>query len=178
VGDANYGGPSASAGESAGGSRVIGPTLPTASDLVLAREHSQSQRSLSLKRARAEGKEHIEDMLGPKEVGREGMLERKRARREGDRAFREKGDGGEDVDEGTLMGSGTGDSFQAQYVIHLPLPSLLIRAVLLRIARRDAARKRTREDKAAATRERGNAFREKEKATMGMFQELARQRFG
>ena len=53
------------------------------------------------------------------------------------------------------------------------------------IARRDAARRRfeekrgfTREDKEAAGRERANALREKEKATMDMFQQLAKQRFG
>ena len=53
------------------------------------------------------------------------------------------------------------------------------------IARRDAARKRfeekrttTREDKVATSRERAVAMREKDKATMDMFQQLAKQRFG
>ncbi|KAG6380645.1 hypothetical protein JVT61DRAFT_5011 [Boletus reticuloceps] len=153
---------------SAGG-RVIGPTLPSASDLVLAREavleHHASERDLKRKRDRAEAKERLEDTVGPKEVGREGMLEKKRARRENDRAFREKGDDGYEADESTLLGGG--DSFRDQ------------------IARRDASRKRfeekrgaTREDKVAVARERAVALREKDKATMDMFQQLAKQRFG
>ena len=59
-----------------------------------------------------EGKERIEDMVGPKEVGREGMLEKKRARREADRSFREKGDDGFEIDDSILIGGG--DSFQQQ----------------------------------------------------------------
>ena len=55
--------------------------------------------------------------MGPREVGREGVLEKKRARREADRAFREDKEGGGagwEVDEGTLMGGG--DSFRDQCV--------------------------------------------------------------
>ena len=55
----------------------------------------------------------------------------------------------------------------------------------LRIAQRDAARKRFeekrnagKEDKAATTRERANAIKDKDKATMDMFQQLAKARFG
>lgn len=105
-------------GRSTGGGRVIGPALPSASDLVLAREafseHQASERDLKRKRDRAEAKERHEDMVGPKEVGREGMLEKKRARRENDRAFREKGDDGYEADESVLLGGG--DSFRDQYV--------------------------------------------------------------
>jgi len=105
-------------------------------------------------------------MVGPKEVGREGMLEKKRARREGDRAFREKGDDGfVEADEKTLLGGG--DSFRE------------------RIAQRDAARKRFeekknagKEEKFAAARERVNAIKDKDKATMDMFQQMAKARFG
>ena len=61
-----------------------------------------------------ETKERIEEMVGPKPVGREGMLEKKAVRRESDRAFREKGDEGLEVDEGTLMGGG--DNFQTMWV--------------------------------------------------------------
>lgn len=93
------------------------------------------------------------------------MLEKKRARRENDKAFREKGDEGLEADESTLLGGG--DSFKDH------------------IARREAARRRWeekraagREDKEAAGRERAIAMREKEKATMDMFQKLAKERFG
>jgi hypothetical protein len=53
-------------------------------------------------------------MVGPREVGKEGMLEKKRARREADKSFREKGDDGLEADETTLLGGG--DSFKQQYV--------------------------------------------------------------
>lgn len=123
VGAANHQKPSI--GPSASGSgRVLGPTLPSSSDLVLAREEAESQRATERdrkrKRDKKEGKERIEDMVGPKEVGREGMLEKKRARREADRSFREKGDDGLEMDESTLLGGG--DSFQQQYVYTYNLP--------------------------------------------------------
>ena len=174
--------PSTSGG---GGSRVIGPALPSASDLVLAREaaseHQASERDLKRKRDRTEAKERLEDTVGPKEVGREGMLEKKRARRENDRAFREKGDDGFEADESVLLGGG--DSFKDRHV--LCFLTRLVTDVCNSIARRDAARKRfeekraaAREDKGATVRERAVAMREKDKATMDMFQQLAKQRFG
>jgi hypothetical protein len=52
--------------------------------------------------------------IAPREVGREGMLEKKRARRDADRDFRDKGDDGLEADESTLLGGG--DSFKAQCV--------------------------------------------------------------
>ena len=91
-----------------------GPTLPSQSDLTMAREDAEAkhltERDLKRKRDRKEVKERLEDVVGPKEVGREGMLEKKRARREADRGYREKGDDGFDMDDSTLMGGG--DSFQ------------------------------------------------------------------
>ena len=97
-------------------SRVVGPTLPSASDLTLAKEMSAEQeaemRKYKRKREKLEAKERVEDMVGPKPVGKEGMLEKKQARREADRSFRERGDDGLEVDETTLLGGG--DSFQAQ----------------------------------------------------------------
>ncbi|GLB43683.1 hypothetical protein LshimejAT787_1401950 [Lyophyllum shimeji] len=148
-----------------GWGRIQGPTLPTASDLALSREMAAEQReeerAYKRKRDKLEAKERIEDMVGPREVGREGMLEKKRARRDADRSFREKGDEGFEVDESTLLGGG--DSFKDQ------------------IARRDATKQRynaAREEKAAAARERANMFKQKEQATMEMFQQMAKQRFG
>ncbi|KAI6031177.1 hypothetical protein PISMIDRAFT_648142 [Pisolithus microcarpus 441] len=156
-------------GETSGSVRTLGPALPSASDLVLAREvaseYQAAERDLKRKRDRAEAKDRVEDVVGPKEVGREAMLEKKRARRENDKAFREKGDEGLEADESTLLGGG--DSFKDH------------------IARREAARRRWegkraagREDKEAAGRERAIAMREKEKETMDMFQKLAKERFG
>jgi hypothetical protein len=93
--------------------------MPTASDLTLARELTAEQRdeerAYKRKRDKLEAKERIEDMVGPKPVGREAMLEKKRAKREGDRSFRERGDEGLEVDESTLLGGG--DSFRDQCVL-------------------------------------------------------------
>ena len=104
--------------------RVQGPTLPPHADRILAREdveeRASAEREYQRKRDKAEARERIEDMVGPREVGRERMLEKKRERREGDRAFREKGDEGLEIDEGTLMGGG--DSFKAQWVPTLHHP--------------------------------------------------------
>lgn len=149
--------------------RVQGPSLPPQADRVLAREAAEegaaAERDYQRKRDRAEARERVEDMVGPREVGRERVLEKKRERREGDRAFRDRGDEGLDVDEGTLLGGG--DSFKAE------------------IARRDAARARFqqkretgREEKILASRERVSAIREKDKATMDMFVQMAKERYG
>ncbi|KAF9022942.1 hypothetical protein BDZ89DRAFT_1018482 [Hymenopellis radicata] len=155
----------ATQGSAKGSGRVHGPSLPSAADLQLSREmdaeYRDEERKHKRKRERKEDKERIEDMVGPKEVGREGMLEKKRAKREGDRAFRERGDDGLEADETTLMGGN--DNFKAQ------------------IARRDAGKQRynaAQEERAAAIRERAAAHKEKESATMSMFQQLAKQRFG
>nr|GAT61358.1 predicted protein [Mycena chlorophos] len=145
--------------------RVQGPTLPSASDLAyardVARDAEQEERSLKRKRDKAEARDRIEDMVGPKEVGREGMLEKKRAKREADRSFRERGDEGLEADESTLLGEK--DSFKAQ------------------IAKRDAVKKNyeaIREAKAEAARERVSAMRDRDGQTMAMFQALAKERFG
>ena len=54
-----------------------------------------------------------------------------------------------------------------------------------RIARRDAARKRyeekrlgARDDRVSAARERADAIRQKDKATMDMFMQMAKDKFG
>ncbi|KIP02501.1 hypothetical protein PHLGIDRAFT_79057 [Phlebiopsis gigantea 11061_1 CR5-6] len=152
-----------------GSGKVHGPTMPSQSDLTLAREDAESlhatERDLKRKRDRREAKDRVEDMVGPKEVGRESMLEKKRARREADRSFREKGDDGFEADESTLLGGG--DSFRDH------------------LARRDAARKKfeekkfgAREDRDVAARERVVAIRQKDKATMDMFMQMAKEKFG
>lgn len=109
-----------SGGRRAGSSgRVQGPTLPSSSDIQLAREYTaethEEERRLKRKRDRKEDKERIEEIVGPKEVGREGMLEKKRAKRDNDRTFRDKGDEGLEADETTLMGGG--DSFRQQWAL-------------------------------------------------------------
>lgn len=108
-------------GNGSGTGKVHGPTLPTSSDITLARELVDSQReeerAYKHSKNKKETKDRIEELVGPKPVGREGMLEKKVLKREGDRAFREKGDEGLEVDDRTLMGGG--DSFQAMWVLKI-----------------------------------------------------------
>ncbi|KAF9528107.1 hypothetical protein CPB83DRAFT_854889 [Crepidotus variabilis] len=152
-----------------GGGRVQGPARPSASDLTLANELLASQRAEDGKYKHAknkrETKERIEEIVGPKEGGREGRLENQKVKRENDRDFREsrggRGDEGLEVDESTLMGGS--DSFKAM------------------IARRDMAKKKYQqknEEKYSEFQERAVMMKDKEKATMDMFQQLAKQRFG
>ncbi len=130
VGAATYREPSSRSGDGSN-KRVQGPSLPPQADRVLAREAAEeraaAERGYQRKRDKAEARDRVEDMVGPREVGRERMLEKKRERREGDRAFREKGDEGLEIDEGTLLGGG--DSFKAEWVLPLivcfPFPWLL-----------------------------------------------------
>ncbi|KAL1740772.1 hypothetical protein HDZ31DRAFT_46840 [Schizophyllum fasciatum] len=138
----------------------LGPTLPSSTDLQLAREAEaearEADRKHKRKRDKLEARDRIEDMVGPKEVGREGMLEKKRARREEDRAYRDRGDEGLEVDESTLMGGG--DNFKAM------------------LAKRDAAKdkySRAREERDLELKERASQIKEKEKATMDMFKQMA-----
>lgn len=110
-----------------GGGRIQGPTLPSAADLTLAQELASDfrdgERAHKRKRDKAETKNRIEEMVGPREVGREGALEKKQVKRESDRAFRERGDDGLEVDESTLLGGG--DSFRDQWVTFLYLQMML-----------------------------------------------------
>jgi hypothetical protein len=110
---------------------VLGPTLPSTSDLTLAREYEaereEEERRYKRKRDKMEAKDRVEDMVGPKAVGREAMLEKKQLRRENNRNFRERGDDGLDMDESTTMGGG--DSFKERYdtffLFNLPNPHFL-----------------------------------------------------
>lgn len=89
--------------------------MPNQTDLTLQREADSEYGTIARSSARKRERERVQEIVGPKEVGREGMLEKKRARREGDREFRNaKEDGGLEMDESILMGSGGKDSFKAQ----------------------------------------------------------------
>ncbi|KAH7334637.1 hypothetical protein B0J17DRAFT_617691 [Rhizoctonia solani] len=152
--------------------RTLGPSLPSASDLTLQQEEAveaaRGERRAANKRAR----ERLDDEdggIGPKAVGREGLMEKKRARREEDNAMRNrKEDGGLEMSEDVLMGAGSSDSFKAA------------------IARRDAARARWAEKKTATgsgsgsgpANERMEAMKAREAETMAMFRNMAKERFG
>lgn len=149
--------------------RIAGPTLPSASDWTeleeTRRDLADQERKYSRKREREDDKARIDDLVGPRETGREGMLEKKRLKREGDRQARaEKDDAFVEVGEDALYG---GDSFRA------------------RIAQRDAARKRMEEKRQgervtrdSESQSRFGALREKDKANMAYLQALAKERFG
>jgi hypothetical protein len=79
-------------------------------DWELDAERLDRERRASRKRAREEESERIEDVIGPKAVGREGALEAKRARRENDRECRER-EAEDDFGDDFLMG---GDSFKSR----------------------------------------------------------------
>jgi hypothetical protein len=156
-----------------------GPTSDRQYDQELDAERLDRERRASRKRAREEENERIEDTIGPKAVGREGALEAKRARRENDRAFREReveNDFGDDF----LMGS---DSFKSRCIHRVYVCVTLTSS--FRVAQRDTAKQRReekfqmqREERAAETRERVAAMRDKDKTTMDMFKALAKERFG
>ncbi|KAI9462406.1 hypothetical protein BJY52DRAFT_1222021 [Lactarius psammicola] len=180
--------PSSRSGDG-GSKRVQGPSLPPQADRILAREAAEeraaAERDYQRKRDRAEARERVEDMVGPREVGRERMLEKKRERREGDRAFREKGDEGLEIDEGTLLGGGIASRPSGFSPSSSAFPLLGPLLTHTTIARRDAARARfqqkretAREEKILASRDRVFAIREKDKATMDMFMQMAKERFG
>jgi len=177
----------ASASGGPGNRAVQGPFLPGRSTLSSDRQYDREldterqdrERRASRKRAREEENDHIEDVIGPKSIGREGTLEAKRARRENDRTFREK-EAEDDFGDDFLMG---GDSFKSRYIHELH--RCIILTSCFRIAQRDAAKQRReaklqmqREEKGAETREKVATMREKDKATMDMFKALAKERFG
>lgn len=90
---------------------------------MLAEEEAEERHAAELqrkrKRERAEDKDRLEDMVGPKEIGKAGMLEKKRVKRENDKGFRERGDDGfVEADDKTLMGGG--DSFKERCVTSIP----------------------------------------------------------
>jgi len=138
------------------------------------------------KREKGEDKERVEDAVGPKEVGREGMLEKKRMARESNKAFREaKEDGGLEVSENVLMGGG--GSFKERYVLRAESikGSADFALSLHRIAQRDAARARfeakKRESRGSRVNERierTEQIKEKDRKTMEMFKQMAKERFG
>lgn len=154
VGAATYGVGDEPSTTASSGKRVQGPALPPLGDRILAQEAAEemaaAEREYQRKREKVEARERLEDMVGPREVGRERMLEKKRERREGDRAFRERGDEGLEVDEGMLLGGG--DSFKAQwvqlcitYLVCLPCPGLPAETQRVRDLSKNAELHATRE---------------------------------
>jgi hypothetical protein len=89
----------------------LGPSLPSASDRQLALEDEKESRKAERKHKLKDGYERANDLV-PRNTGREGKMEEKRAANQVNKEFREKDTtGGLEVDESVLLG-GT-DSFAA-----------------------------------------------------------------
>ncbi len=107
--------------------RVAGPTMPSAGDWTVHEEEQKEldsrQRNYVRKRDREEDRERVDDLVGPREIGRDGALEKKRLKREADRQIRDKEDVGLELGDDALYGGG--DSFQRRYAAFLPRPQYL-----------------------------------------------------
>lgn len=111
-----------------GSSRVVGPAMPTVTDRQLLREQEEERAAVQLQlaksRERQEKKDRIEDQIGPKEVGRAGQLEKKRAQRESNKAAADaKDDAGLEINDRDLMGGS--DNFHDMSVIPSFFPDSL-----------------------------------------------------
>jgi hypothetical protein len=90
--------------------------MPSASDRQLAKERDEElaaiDRQSARRREQRDHRDRVEEQVGPKEQGREGQLEKRRAQRESNRAAQDaKDEAGMEVSEADLLGGG--DSFQA-----------------------------------------------------------------
>ncbi|TYJ57827.1 hypothetical protein B9479_001437 [Cryptococcus floricola] len=145
--------------------RPLGPSIPSAADRQFAHEASRDARKLDRKAIYKDQARRADDEV-PKSGGREGRIEERRAVNAENRLHREKDTtAGLEVDEKTLMGDS--NSFAAA------------------LRRRDEAEARRREkkeyrnqDQRAAVSERLSERKTKEDATMEMFKQMAKQRFG
>jgi len=151
-------------------SKVQGPSLPSASDMQYVREVADDLKTRSMQASRrhdrTEQRERVDELVGPKESGREGMLEKKRVARESDKSYRDaKDDGALEFNDNDLLGGS--DSFKA--------------AILRRDANKrkfEEKKRQEKDSKYVETRERTTQMREKDKATMDMFRAMAKDRFG
>ena len=97
---------------------LIGPTslssLQYARDAAL--DEAERLKSFSRATARRERREAREGERDERATGRERLIEKRKEKNEGRRMYEKaKEDAGLEVDEGTLMGSGSNDSFKAAY---------------------------------------------------------------
>ncbi|KAK8849574.1 hypothetical protein IAR55_004909 [Kwoniella newhampshirensis] len=143
----------------------LGPTLPTASDRQYALETAADQRKNERKQA-AKDIYNKADELVPRQGGKEGKIEEKRATNNENRKYRDKDvTEGLEVEESTLLGDSGGFAAALK-------------------ARNEAAARRTGKkdvmmaDRRAADQERLSERRAKESATMDMFKAMAKERFG
>lgn len=153
---------------------------PSLADLALRREAEAEDRAASLealRRARradrAEQRARLDDIVPRAEPGsRERMLEKRQARREADRAYREGargGDGGMDeLRDEDVMGGGDG---AAEY-------KRLVAAAERRKTERELRREEERRARVAELEARLERYREREEKTVAMLRELAKSRFG
>jgi hypothetical protein len=126
-----------------------------------------------------------EDGRDERATGRERLLEKRIEKRESNRAFVERDEGGGlELDEDFLMG---GDSFESRFGVDFSHPSSVHSDDWRenRLEARDRARERARgrregprEERAAELLDRSREYRRKEEQTMAMLKGLAQARFG
>ncbi|EIW71645.1 hypothetical protein TREMEDRAFT_67879 [Tremella mesenterica DSM 1558] len=141
----------------------LGPSLPSAADRQLALEQEQESRKREKKVGRDKLYERVIEVV-PKNGGREGKMEERRATNAANKEMREK-DVVPEIDEGVLLGEN--DSFAAA-----------LRARNIAESRRMDKKAIALAERRAADEERLSERRSKEAATMNMFKAIARERFG
>ncbi|KAJ9102419.1 hypothetical protein QFC21_002819 [Naganishia friedmannii] len=161
--------PSGARGREVG--REVGPAFPSTmfsanhTDRQLALERKAEDATRERKYERKAAYERADDMV-PRAGGREGKMEERRAVNEENKKFRERdAASGFEVDENTLMG--TGSSFGNAVAQREQMN-----------ARRQERRSNADADKRSMMSESMHAMKSKEDATMAMFKQMAQSRFG
>ncbi|KAJ9121621.1 hypothetical protein QFC22_002241 [Naganishia vaughanmartiniae] len=151
--------------------RDVGPAFPSTmfsanhTDRQLALENKAENATRDRKHERKAAYERADDMV-PRAGGREGKLEERRAANEENKKYRERdAASGFEVDENTLMG--TGSSFGNAVAQREQMN-----------ARRQERRSNADADKRSMMSESMHAMKSKEDATMAMFKQMAQSRFG
>ncbi|EJP65510.1 RNA helicase HEL117 [Beauveria bassiana ARSEF 2860] len=180
--DSDYG-PALPSSSSARASRRVGVTIPSIDDLALRDERRAEDRSAAIADLRAERraertleKERLEELAPRAEPGtRERRLEKKRALGDKMRGFREGSPGGSmaAATDSELMGGGGGRDGDSLAELKQQKAEAQQRK-----SEREMRREELQRAKQAEMEERRRRYEEREKGTMSMLQELARQRFG
>ncbi|KAK4048510.1 hypothetical protein OIV83_004678 [Microbotryomycetes sp. JL201] len=154
---------------------VVGPSLPSGSAveaLHVSRDAARDLRDQDRRRDREEYKrakrDERQEERDNRATGRDRLIEKRKEKATSHREMRdarEAGGGMQEIDEDTLMGSGTSDSFRA--------------AIEARDrSRNNSRRARAQEERQAEARDKISAMRAKENDTMAALRELAAARFG
>lgn len=135
-------------------------------DRQLDREHNQNIHRIAQQerrqRTRQEAADAHEELHGARATGRDRMIEKRRERNEGNRAFADRHEDGLEVDERDLYDD--------------PHPTITERG--RGESKREQVRRERAEEKRADLEERVGKLKEKDERTMEMFKAMAAERFG